>query len=120
MVKKEVDGIPYYGFINTKGELVIKHEFLNVRPFEDGYTTGILVDKVFRGQNEFKLNIYEHKFHEVLMDTEGNALEFLNRRYNIQLKTTRYQLPKIESKMLNSNLITYKKDGAWELKKLNF
>lgn len=120
MVKKEVDGITFYGFIDTKGELVIKHEFLNVRPFENGYTTGVLFDKVYRGQNEFKLDIYEYKFHEVLMDVDGNIIDFMNRRYNIQLKKSRYKLPNIESKMLSSNLITYKKDGAWELKKLNF
>lgn len=119
MVKKEVDGITFYGFINTEGELVIKHDFLNVRPFKNGYTTGVLFDKVYRGQNEFKLNIYEFKFHEVLMDADGNIIEFLNRRYGIQMKKSRYKLPKIQSKMLSSNLITYKKDGAWELKKLN-
>ena len=120
IVKKEVDGITFYGFIDTKGELVIKHEFLNVRPFENGYTTGVLFDKVYRGQNEFKLDIYDYKFHEVLMDVDGNIIDFMNRRYNIQLKKSRYKLPEIESKLLNTNLITYKKDGAWELKKLNF
>lgn len=119
MVKKEIDEIPHYGFINTEGVLVIQHELLNVRPFKNGYTTGVLVDKVFRGQNEFKLNIYEYKFHEVLIDVEGNVLEFLNRRYNIQLKKTRYKLPEIQSKLLNPKLITYKKNGAWELKKLS-
>ena len=118
MVKKEIDGITYYGFIDTKGKLIIEHDFLNVRPFENGYTTGIWFEKVFRGQNEFKLNIYEFKFYEVLMDVDGNILDFMNRRYNIQLKKSRYKLPKIESKLLNSNLITFKKDGAWELKKL--
>ena len=119
IVKKEVDGIIFYGFINTKGELVIKHEFLNVRPFENGYTTGVLFDKVYRGQNEFKLDIYDYKFHEVLIDVDGNIIDFMNRRYNIQLKKSRYKLPKIESKLLSTNLITYKKDGAWELKRLN-
>jgi hypothetical protein len=120
IVKKEVDGIPFYGFIDTKGTLIIEYEFLNVRPFENGYTTGILFDKVYRGQNEFKLDIYDYKFHEVLMDVDGNMLDFMNRRYNIQLKKSRYKLPRIESKLLSENLITYKKDGAWELKKLDF
>ena len=118
MVKKEVDDIPRFGFINTEGELVVQHEFLNVRPFKDGYTTGIIFEKILRGQNEFKLNIYEYKFHEVLMDIDGNIIKFLNRRYNIQMKKSRYSLPKIQSKLVGPKLIAVKKEGNWELQRL--
>jgi len=118
MVKKEVDDIPVFGFINTKGELVIQHEFLNVRPFKDGYTTGVIFEKIPRGQNEFKLNIYEYRFHEVLMDTNGNIITFLNRRYNIQMNKSRYKLPKIHSKLMGPKLIAVKKEGNWELQRL--
>ena len=120
LVVKEVDEIPVYGFIDTKGDLVIAHQFLNVRPFKDGFTTGVLYETVFRGQNEFKLNIYEYKFHEVLMNADGEIVDFMNRRYNIQMKKPRYKIPKIESKMLNPRLVVFKKGGNWELKKLNF
>lgn len=118
MVKKEVDDIPVFGFINTKEELVIQHEFLNVRPFKDGYTTGVIFEKIPRGQNEFKLNIYEYRFHEVLMDTDGNIITFLNRRYNIQMNKSRYKLPKIHSKLMGPKLIVVKKEGNWELQRL--
>lgn len=119
MVVKYVDEIPVYGFIDTKGDLVIEHQFLNVRPFKDGFTTGILYETVFRGQNEFKLNIYEYKFHEVLMRSDGEIVDFMNRRYNIQMKKPRYTMPNIESMMLNEQLVAYKKEGNWELKRLN-
>ena len=119
LVVKLVDEIPVYGFIDTKGDLVIEHQFLNVRPFEDGFTTGIVYETVLRGQNEFKLNIYEYKFHEVLMNVDGKVVDFMNRRYNIQMKKPRYRVPKIESKMLNSQLVAFKKGENWQLKRLN-
>ncbi len=118
MVKKVVDDIPMFGFINTKGELVVHHEFLNVRSFKDGYTTGVIFEKILRGQNEFKLNIYEYRFHEVIMDTDGNIVTFLKRRYNIQMKKSRYDLPKIHSKLMGPKLIAVKKEGNWELQRL--
>ena len=119
IVQKMVDEIPVFGFINTDGSLVIDHQFLNVRPFENGMTTGIIFEKVLRGKNEFNLDIYEYKFHEVLMDMDGNILEFLNRRYNIQMTKRRYTMPPILSKMLNDKLIAVKKDKNWEIKKLD-
>ena len=118
IVRTLVDDIPVFGFIDTKGNLVIEHKFLNVRPFENGLTTGIIFEKIHRGQNEFKLDIYEYKFHEVLMDVDGNIIEFLNRRYNIQMTKTRYKMPAIQSKILNDKLVAVKIDNEWELRKL--
>lgn len=119
MVRTFVDDIAVYGFINTEGELVIEHEFLNVNPFKNGVTTGIIYEKVFRGQNEFKLDIYEFKFHEVIMDDSGKIIEFLGRRYNIQMKKSRYNLPNINTQILNDKLVAFKTEGNWAIKKLN-
>ena len=118
VVQTMVDDIPVFGFIDTSGKLVIKHQFLNVAPFQNGLTTGVIYEKVLRGKNEFNLDIYEFKFHEVLMDVDGNIIEFLNRRYNIQMTKRRYKIPEIRSKILNDNLITVKKDDHWEIKKI--
>ncbi|MBT8187970.1 MAG: WG repeat-containing protein [Croceitalea sp.] len=120
IVEKFVDDIAIYGFIDTEGKLVIEHQFLNVRPFENGFTTGIVFEKVFRGYNEFKFKIFEYKFHEVVMDTSGNIVEFLERRYNIQMKKSRYHLPPIASRLLNDKLIAVKAAENWELRKVNF
>jgi hypothetical protein len=120
IVRTYVDEIPVYGFIDTKGKLVIEYQFLNVNPFNDGVTNGIIHEKIFRGQNEFKLNIYEDKFHEVIMDTSGEIIEFLGRRYNIQLKKSRYKLPRINTKILNDKLVAVKVENNWEIRKLNF
>ena len=119
MVRTYVDDIAVYGFINTKGELVIEHQFLNVNPFENGFTTGVIYEKIFRGRNEFKLDIYEYKFHEVLMDSSGKIIEFLGRRYNIQMKKSRYKLPIVSAKLLNEQLVAVKIENEWAIKKVN-
>ena len=72
-----------------------------------------------RGQNEFKLNIYEYKFHEVLMDTSGNIVKFLGRRYNIQMRKDRYKMPMIHAKLLNDQLIAVKTENEWEIQKID-
>ncbi len=120
IVKKMEDEIAVFGFIDKKGELVIEHQFLNVLPFKDGYTTGVLIDKVFRGKNEFNLNIYEYKFHNVLVKADGEIIEFFGRRYNIQMSPRRYELPAIQVKVIAPNLISvFTKDQGWKVQKLN-
>ncbi|MEK6152264.1 WG repeat-containing protein [Flavobacteriaceae bacterium 3-367] len=119
LVMKMEDEIPLYGFIDTKGKLAIEHQFLNVAPFNEGYTTGVVFDRVFRGNNEFKLKIYDYKFHDVLMDTSGEIVEFFDRRYNIQLTKRRYELPSINAKMLSKDLVALKGKGeGWDIRKL--
>lgn len=120
LVKKMEDEIPIYGFIDTTGGLIIDHQFLNVTPFENGYTTGVVFEKVFRGNNEFNLRIYDYKFHDVLMDSSGKIVEFFDRRYNIQLTKRRYELPDLGTKLLLKNLIAIRTaDKLWKIRKLD-
>ena len=119
ITKKVEDGIPLYGFMDTKGNTVIEPQFLNVYPFKDGYTTGVLFDKVLKGENEFKLKIYDFKFFDVLLDTSGEIDEYFNRRYGIQMTKRRYELPHIGAKRLTNGLIAvHMKDKGWEIRKL--
>ncbi len=120
IIKKIVeDNVPVYGFIDTKGNTVIEPQFLNVYPFKEGYTTGVVFEKTLKGQNEFNLNIYEFKFHDVLMDTSGEIVEFFQRRYNIQMTSRRYSTPIIGAKRLADNLVAiHSKDQGWSIRKL--
>jgi len=117
--KKVEEGITVYGFIDTQGNVVIEPAFLNIRPFKDGHTTGILFEKVFRGKNEFNLNIYDFKFFDVLLNTSGEIVEFYNRRYGIQMTKSRYKLPWIGVKRLADGLVAvHNKDTGWEIRKI--
>lgn len=120
IVKKLEDEIPIYGFMDTKGKIVIEPQFLNVYPFDQGYTTGIIYEKVLRGENEFKLKIYDYKFHEVIMDTSGKILEYLAKPDNIQMTKRRYKLPWLRTKLISKNLVAIRtKDNRLEIRKLN-
>ncbi|MGB5371422.1 MAG: WG repeat-containing protein [Flavobacteriaceae bacterium] len=117
---KEED-IPYYGFIDTSGALAIEPEYINISPFEKGYALGIYVKKTMRGQNEFKLNIFDYSFTEVVLNSKGEIMMPLAERSNIQMSKKRYQLPTIHSKMLGTNLLAMKTaDNRWQINRLNF
>ncbi|MGI9551058.1 MAG: WG repeat-containing protein [Aurantibacter sp.] len=120
MIKKTEYDIPVYGFIDTEGKTVVEPQFLNVSQFEKGYATGVLFEKVFMGENEIKLKVYDFKFHDVLVDTSGKIEEYFARRENIQMNKRRYLLPTIGSKMLTDNLVAVRtKGGNWEIRALN-
>ncbi|MEJ1222481.1 WG repeat-containing protein [Sediminicola sp. 1XM1-17] len=119
LVKKVEEGIPYYGFIDTTGKLVIDYQFLNVAQYDSGYFTGIIFEKVFRGENEFKLKVYDYKFHEVLMDTSGKIIEYLAKPTNIQMTSKRYQTPWLRTKLLSETLIAVRnEDNSLEIRKI--
>lgn len=118
-VQKLEDGIPIYGFINTDGQLVVEYQFLNVSSFKDGYATGVYFDKVFRGNNEFNLRIYDFKFHDVMIDSEGKIIEFFDRRYNIQMTKKRYKIPALRVKYLANDVVALFIQGkGWEIRKV--
>ncbi len=117
---KEED-IPYYGFIDTSGKLVIATEYINLSPFDQGYAVGIFVKKTFRGQNDFKLNIFDYSFTEVVINTKGEIMMPLAERSNIQMAKKRYQLPPLNSKMLSPNLLAMKTaDNHWQINQIKF
>jgi hypothetical protein len=120
ITKKVEDGVPLYGFIDTEGNTVIEPQFLNVYPFKDDYTTAVLFDKTLKGENEFKLKIYEFKFFDVLLDTSGKIDEYFESRQNIQMTKKRYERPFIGAKKLKGDLAAvYIKDQGWEIRKLS-
>ncbi len=116
----EEEGIDVYGFINSKGETVIKPEYLNVTEFDQGFALGILLTKTFRGQNRFQLNIYDFKFSEVILDTSGDIMLLITQRQNILMDKRRYELPELNAKYLSKTLMAVKTDkNTWELRKIN-
>lgn len=113
------EDVPVFGFIDAQGKVVLEPQLLNVYPFKDGYTTAVLFEKAMKGKNEFNLNIYEFKFHDVMLDTSGEILEFFNRRYNIQMTKKRYERPTIGAKRLSDGLIAvHTQDQGWEIRKI--
>lgn len=116
----EEEGIPVYGFINTKGETVISPEYLNITEFDENYAMGILVTKTFRGKNRFQLNIYDYKFSEVILDTSGDIMLLLTKRQNILMDKRRYETPELKARYLSKTLVAVRTEkNTWELRKIN-
>lgn len=119
ITKTVEEDVPVFGFIDALGNIVLEPQLLNVYPFKDGYTTAVLFEKVMKGKNEFDLNIYEFKFHDVLLDTSGKILEFYNKRDNIQMTKKRYQRPTIGAKRLSDGLVAvHTQNQGWEIRKI--
>ena len=119
ITKKVEDGISLYGFMDRQGNIVIEPKFLNVYPFKDSYTTGVLFDKRLKGENEFKLKIYEFKFFDVLLDSTGKIEKYFEERQNIQMTKKRYKQPWIGAKQLANGLVAvHRGDQGWEIRKI--
>ncbi|SNR40747.1 WG containing repeat-containing protein [Maribacter sedimenticola] len=119
ITQKVEDGVPVFGFMDKTGAVVFPPQFLNVTPFKDGYATAVFVDKTFKGENEFKLKIYEYKFFDVLISSNGEIAEYFGKRDHIQMTVKRYKVPTIGAKMLNAQLVaTHKPDQGWAIQQL--
>ena len=102
------EGIPYYGFMDTQGKIVIEPEYLNVTGFEDDRAIGIYCRRTFRGKNNFQLNIYEYAFTEVILNTQGEIIWPISKRENISMIKRRYQTPNLTASFISPDLILVK------------
>ncbi|TLP71128.1 WG repeat-containing protein [Maribacter sp. ACAM166] len=113
------DGVPVFGFIDTTGAVVFEPQFLNIYPFHNGYTTGVLFDKTFKGKNEFQLKIYDYKFFDVMLNTSGKVTDYFERRDYILLTLKRYEMPEIRAKVLHVGVVAiYNPEQGWKIKKV--
>lgn len=111
--------IPVYGFIDQKGQTVIDAYYLNLTEFNDGLAIGIYVKRNFRGKNKFQLNIYEYSFTEVVLNPSGEMVWPIGERDNILMQKRRYEVPKIQSRILEKNLISVETiPGQWEIRNI--
>lgn len=114
------EGVPLYGFMNTKGETVIAPEFVNISPFDDDFTVGIYARKDLRGKNEFQLEIYDYTFTEVVVNKAGEMVWPVQERQNIIMAKKRFKLPELHTKMLSKTLLAVKQnDNLWKVVKVD-
>ncbi|UOB17032.1 WG repeat-containing protein [Abyssalbus ytuae] len=113
------DGIPYYGFINTKGETVIPAEYLQITDFENGYAIALKVSQKSRGKSMLGKEIIDNYYDEVLIDKNGNVVEYLYGPKLITLSKGYYKAPVITSKRVSKNLVAARTDdGKWKIFKI--
>ncbi len=114
------EGIPYYGFINTKGEIVVKPEYLNLTEFENDKAVGVFCRRTYRGKNNFQLNIYDYTFTEVVLNTKGEIIWPITEREGISMTKKRYEIPKLRAELISPELLSVKTDAnGWEIRTIN-
>jgi hypothetical protein len=114
------DNIPYYGFIDKTGVMVIKPEYLNITHFDQELAIGIYVREILRGRNEIKLNVIDYIFTEVVLNTNGEIIWPITEREHILTSKRRYKIPELRAKLISNSLLAIQtKERTWEIKKLN-
>ena len=78
IIRKMKNGIPWYGFIDAKGNTVIEADFLNVSGFKNGKALAIKVEGRELGRNDvLDKRIVSYKYDVVLIDKTGEVVQFL-------------------------------------------
>lgn len=122
LIKEMKDGIAYYGYINSKGETVIKPDFINVTHFHSNRAIVLKVFKETLGRNELLgKNVVSYSYNEEVINSDGETVAFLRGPFNLiydkkNLKTP----PKIQSRFLGPNLVSTKsEDNTWKIQTIN-
>lgn len=118
--KIEEEGIPFYGFMDTQGRIVVQPEYLNIAHFNEGKTVGIYCKRTFRGKNNFQLNIYEYTFTEVVMNANGEIIWPIQDRDGILMTKRRYEIPELRARLVSEDLLAVKGSAnRWEIRRMN-
>lgn len=118
IVKKLVDGVFYYGYIDKNGKTQIEPQFLNVTNFKDGHAIIMKQDRrETGGKNVLGKKIVTYKLEEYIIDITGKTIKYLDnaRNYNPSLSSGKTP-PSLHSKFIGSKLIAVKnKNGKWNI-----
>lgn len=120
LIKKLVDNVYLYGYIDANGKEVITPQYLNASNYNNGYAIIIKILKETIGYNEIlKKDIISSKLEEFIIDTNGETVKYLeNPRNYIPSKSKNSTPPDFHSKFISPHLIAVmKKDEKWDIYK---
>lgn len=118
LIKKLIDNTYFYGYIDKKGNEVIKPTYLNASNFENGHAIVILTSKDVIGYNKvLKKDIISSKIEEFIINPSGEMVKYLeNPRNNDSPKTNPKTPPFFYSKFIAPNIVAVKKkDQKWDI-----
>jgi len=118
LIKKMIDGVYYYGYIDKKGTTVIEPQYLNATNFVDGYALIIKHGESTIGTNVvLGKKMISSKLEEYVIDATGKIIKFLDnsRAYTeAHMKTS----PNFKSKFIAPNLVAVKTNKRkWDIHK---
>lgn len=122
LVKEMKEGITYYGYINSKGETVIKTNFIRATNFHNNRAIVLKVYKETKGRNELLgKNVVSYSYNEEVINSDGETVAFLRGPFNLILDEKNLKTPpKIQSRFLGPNLVSTKSENnTWNIQAIN-
>jgi len=118
LIKKLIDGVYYYGYIDNNGNELITPQYVNATNFTNGYAIIIKFATIVLGKNEaLDKRVVSYKLEEYVIDTSGKLIKYLdNARNSLPSNLKKNIPPEFESKFLAPHLIAVKnKDQKWDI-----
>jgi hypothetical protein len=108
LITQKKDGISYFGYINTLGEIVIEPQYLNATNFTDNLAIVLLLNKTEISKNvALNKTVVSYGYFEVAIDLNGKALTYLSEEPTHITLSSDYirKPPAIYSKIISDALI---------------
>ncbi|WP_292889152.1 WG repeat-containing protein [Nonlabens sp.] len=121
LIKEIRENIWYYGYINTKGDLVIPAEYIVATAFENDYARVIKPYKTeVIGTNMLGKDIVSYSYHELLITTTNKMALHISGPHNLWYYKLKLQqdLPMIHSTFISPHLIAVKEADRWKILKI--
>lgn len=113
LISTKKEGIKYFGYIDTKGNTVIKPEYLNADNFVKNRAIALKLLREDLGKNDvLGKNVINYRYYEVIINSKGEVISYLNEKgTNVTLdKEYLRKPPKIKYQIISDNLVVYKNE----------
>jgi len=120
LVRKLIDDVYYYGYIDKTGKEIIAPKYLNATSFSNGHAIVIKFAKNKVGNNNvLGKRVVTYKLEEYIIDTSGKLVLYLdNARNSIPSRIKNKIPPSFYSKFLAPHIIAVKnKNKKWDIYK---
>lgn len=114
LIRKLIDGVYHFGYIDNNGKEIITPQYLNATNFKSGYAIVIVLEKEVIGFNEsLGKNVVSYTLKEYIIDTSGITVKHLdNARNYVKSKYKDNKLPSFYSKFIGPHLIAVQTTDA--------
>ncbi len=119
LILKEINGISYFGYIDSSGKTIIDPQFLNAQNFQNNEAIVLKLTEEIIGKNDvLGKNIVQYKYYEVTIDPNGNINQYLTPKGFNTILDKKYLKtpPEITSKRISDNLYAiYGENKDWTI-----
>ena len=107
LVKKKIDGIDHYGYIDKKGNIIVAPEYINAINFDEGYAIVIKLTKKIIGKNNLLgKDVVSYQIEDYVINKNGEVVLSLMNPKNYVVNTDKSKVPPaFRSKFISSHLV---------------